>query len=126
MVRICNIRTICVPITYQICARLTYGFGTKNTCQYVPIFQYVPKHTIIHAKNIQNTCQKYTDMCIYVVYVVVCTETYFMLQICTYWYIIDTYMVNFGQLWSVFVHIYQYILLMEWIWQGLMHTHGKP
>ena len=74
----------------------------------------------------QNTCPKYADTCIYVVNVVVCTETYFMLQICTYLYIIDTFMVNFGQLWSVFVHVYQYILLIEWIWQGLMHTPGKP
>ena len=68
-------------------------------------------------------------MCLYVVNVVACTDTYFMLQMCTYWYIIDTYMVNFGPLWSVFVHVYQYILLIEWIWQGLMHTHdniGKP
>ena len=75
---------------------------------------------------LHNTCQKYADMCIYVVYVVVCTETYFMLQICTYWYIVDTYIVKSGQLWSVFVHTCQYILLIEWIWQGLMHTHGKP
>ena len=65
-------------------------------------------------------------MSLYVVSVVVCTETCFMLQICTYWYIIDTYIVNSGQLWSVFVHFYQYILLIEWIWQGLTHTHGKP
>ena len=54
-----------------------------------------------------------------------------------YWYVlrhilcyrfvrIGTNMINFGQLWSVFVHIYQYILLIEWIRQGLMHTHGKP
>ena len=62
-------------------------------------------------------------MCIYVVYVVVCTDTYFILQICMYWYIVDTYMVKSGQLWSVFVHTGQYILLIEWIWQGLMHTH---
>jgi hypothetical protein len=107
-------------------AHLTYGFSAKNTCQLRANFLYVPKHTIIQTKNIQNTRQKYTDMCLYVVSVVVCTETYFMLQICMYWYIIDTYMINCGQLWSVFVHIYQYILLIEWIWQGLMHTYGKP
>ena len=72
----------------------------------------------------QNTCPKYADTCISVVYVVVCTETYFMLQICTYWYIIDTYMVNFGPLWSVFVHVYLYILLIEWTVAGT--TDGSP
>ena len=46
----------------------------------------------------QNTCPKYADTCIYVVNVVVCTETYFMLQICTYWYINDTY------IWSILVN----------------------
>ena len=31
-------------------------------------------------------------MCLYVVSIVACTETYFMIHLCTYWYIIDTYM----------------------------------
>ena len=70
----------------------------------------MPKIYRIHAKNIQNiqnTCQKYTDMCLYVVNVVTvaCTDTYFMLQTCTYWYIIDTYMVNCGQYVFIFASI---------------------
>ena len=65
-------------------------------------------------------------MCLYVVNVVTvaCTDTYFMLHICTYWYIIDTYMVNFGPSWSVFVHVYRYILLIEWTVAGT--TDGSP
>ena len=74
----------------------------KIPARYVPIFHYVPKHTIIPAKNILNTCQKYTDMGLYVVSVFACTETFFMLQICSYWYIYD-------QFWSIVVCIRSYL-----------------
>ena len=36
-----HIRTIYVPITYQMCARLTYGFWAKNTCQMHAIMVFV-------------------------------------------------------------------------------------
>ena len=78
------------------------GFGPKIHARYVPIFHYVPKHTIIPAKNILNTCQKYTNICLYVGSILACTGTYFMLQICSYWYIYD-------QFWSIVVCIHSYL-----------------